>query len=86
MNTPPLTRCPQCQSSCGPIACRMTGLKHADVVPLPGQPWYGPDAYTEVASDPAPTYWDDKAKDRREEFREQDDIDRQRAYPERGPR
>lgn len=39
----------------------------------------------ELLSDHAPTYWGEKAKDRREEFQAEDDMDRQRAYPRRGP-
>ena len=35
--------------------------------------------------DPEPSYWDEKAKDRREEFLEQADLDRERAYPRREP-
>ena len=38
-----------------------------------------------VELDKEPSYWDEKAKDRREEFLEEADFDRERAYPRREP-
>jgi hypothetical protein len=32
-----------------------------------------------------PSYWEEKRLDRREEFREEADLDRERAYPRREP-
>lgn len=42
----------------------------------PRCPHWGPD-------EPAPSYWSEKAKDRREEFKREQAEDRERAYPDR---
>jgi hypothetical protein len=76
MSAPELTRCPQCGSmECGPIRCRFTMRDHDQPKPA--------EASTELSE---PTYWEAKSAERREEFAEEDDINRQRACPDREPR
>lgn len=59
------------------------------VQPIPAEAYY--DIWEEIkAASQAfyptePTYWDEKAKDRREEFLREDAENRERAYPERKP-
>jgi hypothetical protein len=56
--------------------------------PPPAEAYY--DIFEEIkkateAFYPKTTYWDEKAEERRDEFKQQDAEDRERAYPERRP-
>lgn len=67
---PSLKSCPQCGSLiCGPFRCRFSMREHLQPEP--------------PADLPGDDYWTEKAKDRREEFLEEDDLNRRRAYPDR---
>lgn len=41
-----------------------------------------PGAEVNLPASAAPSYWDEKSKERREEFKQQDAEDRERAYPD----
>jgi hypothetical protein len=76
METPELKPCPQCGSlDCGTLRCRFTMLEHSKV----NHPCLAPfDLFGEIQRatqafyPKEPSYWDEKAKDRREEFKHSD--------------